>query len=233
MSEIMGMNGSPTNGQAPEDFETRMALLREEMVQRQLIDRGIRDERVLAAMRKIPRHRFVPPEYVYAAYDDGPLPIGAGQTISQPYIVALMTELLHLQGPERVLEVGTGSGYQTAILAELAREVYTVELEADLLERARRVLTSMGYTNIYFRNDDGSGGWPEAAPFDAIIVTAAPPEVPPALIEQLRTGGRLVIPVGTWDQDLQLIVKYGPAPTDYTAQSITPVRFVPLRTRRH
>ncbi|MCS7312053.1 MAG: protein-L-isoaspartate(D-aspartate) O-methyltransferase [Acidobacteria bacterium] len=210
-----------------------MALLREEMVQRQLIDRGIRDERVLAALRKVPRHRFVLPEYVYDAYDDGPLPIGACQTISQPYIVALMTELLHLQGPERVLEVGTGSGYQTAILAELAREVYTVELEADLLERARQVLTAMGYNNIYFRNDDGSAGWPEAAPFDAIIVTAAPPEVPPALIEQLRVGGRLVIPVGSWDQDLRLIVKYGPEPTDSTVQSITPVRFVPLRTRRY
>jgi len=227
LSEVMS-----TNGRASEDLEARMARLREEMVQQQLIQRGIRDERVLAVMRKVPRHRFVPPEYVYAAYDDGPLPIGAGQTISQPYIVALMTELLHLQGPEKVLEVGTGSGYQTAILAELAREVYTVELELELLERARRLLASMGYTNIYFRHGDGSEGWPEAAPFDAIIVTAAPPEVPPALIEQLRVGGRLVIPVGTWDQDLQLIVKHGPEPTDCTVQSITPVRFVPLRTRR-
>lgn len=229
----MKADGIPHDGREPEDFETRMALLREEMVRQQLIERGIRDERVLAAMRKVPRHRFVPPEYVHAAYDDGPLPIGAGQTISQPYIVALMTELLNLRGDERVLEIGTGSGYQTAILAELAREVYTIELEAELLARARRLLVEeMGYANIFFRHGDGSKGWPEAAPFDAIIVTAAPPEVPPALLEQLRVGGRLVIPVGTWDQDLQLIVKYGPEPTDCTVQSITPVRFVPLRMLR-
>ncbi len=222
------------NGQQPSwthaELEEQMAAQRDQMVQTQLAARGIRDTRVLEVMRRIPRHWFVPPESVHLAYEDTPLPIGCGQTISQPYIVALMTELLHLQGTEKVLEIGTGSGYQTAILAELAREVYTIELEPELLERARRILTEyLGYTHVRFRQGDGYAGWPEAAPFDAIMVTAAPPEIPSPLLEQLRIGGRMVIPVGTWDQDLLLVVRHGPETEDVTVRSITPVRFVPLR----
>lgn len=224
------MTRQPTNGREPEDRETRMQMLRESMVQHQIAARHIRDTRVLDVMRRVPRHWFVLPEYQDMAYDDGPLPIGCGQTISQPYIVALMTEQLQLQGHEKVLEIGTGSGYQTAILAELAREVYTIELEPLLLERARQILVDeMGYRNIYFRQGDGYEGWPEVAPFDAIMVTAAPPEIPSPLLEQLQVGGRMVIPVGIWDQDLKLIIKRGDRAEDVEVQSITPVRFVPLR----
>lgn len=170
--------------------------LGKEMVRRQIAARGISDPRVLAVMRDVPRERFVPPDYLGEAYADHPLPIGDGQTISQPYMVALMLECLRLRGHERVLEIGTGSGYQTALLAELCAEVYTIERIAALAEAARDRLSEMGCANVHTRIADGTLGWPEAAPFDGIIVSAAAPRVPPPLLEQLAAGGRMAIPVG-------------------------------------
>ena len=170
--------------------------LGKEMVRRQIAARGISDPRVLAVMRDVPRERFVPPDYLGEAYADHPLPIGDGQTISQPYMVALMLECLRLRGHERVLEIGTGSGYQTALLAELCAEVYTIERIAALAEAARDRLSEMGCANVHTRIADGTLGWPEAAPFDGIIVSAAAPRVPPPLLEHLAAGGRMAIPVG-------------------------------------
>jgi protein-L-isoaspartate(D-aspartate) O-methyltransferase len=180
--------------------ETREA--REQMVQEQIIDRGVRDPRVLEALRKVPRHRFVPPAMQPSAYEDSALPIGLGQTISQPYVVAFMTEALELKPQDRVLEIGTGSGYQAAVLSLLVREVYSLEIVEQLGREAEARLKEMGYANVRVRIGDGYGGWPEAAPFDAIIVTAAPPDVPPALVEQLGPGGRMVVPVGRYVQNL-------------------------------
>ena len=173
------------------------AAARERMVTEQLQRRGIHDEQVLAAMRKVPRHLFVDPLLGWRAYEDSPLSIGEGQTISQPYMVAVMTAALALQGRERVLEIGTGSGYQTAVLAELAAEVYSIERIPALAERAEKTLARLTYTNVSIRTGDGSLGWPEASPFDAIVVTAGAPQVPHPLVEQLQVGGRLVIPVGS------------------------------------
>jgi len=170
---------------------------REVMIQRQLIRRGITDARVLAAMREVPRHLFVPDGSADQAYDDHPLPIGEGQTISQPYIVSLMTVLLDIPAGGRVLELGTGSGYQTALLARLAAEVYTVERIPSLARRAQQIMELLEINNVRFRTGDGTMGWPEAAPFDGIMVTAAAPSVPQPLLEQLAVGGRLVIPVGS------------------------------------
>lgn len=170
--------------------------LRNNMVELQIIRRGIKDPLVLAAMRKVPRHFFVPENLKSQAYEDHPLPIEEKQTISQPYIVALMTEALHLRGPEKVLEVGTGSGYQTAILAEIAKEVFTVERLPLLTEKAKKRLHTLGYKNIFYRIGDGSLGWPEEAPFDAVLVSAAAPSIPQPLVDQLAMGGRLIIPVG-------------------------------------
>jgi len=167
------------------------------MVEQQLIPRGITDHRLLEAMRAVPRHRFMPEQVQRYAYEDGPIPIGSGQTISQPYIVALMTQSLQLKGDERVLEIGTGSGYQTALLAELAEEVYTVERVDELSQKARKILSDLDYTNILYRVGDGSYGWPEKAPFDAILVTAAAPAISSQLVEQLGEGGIMVIPVGS------------------------------------
>jgi len=198
---------------------------REEMVRTQIASRDISDRGVLDAMRKVPRELFVRPEDRRAAFHDGPLPIGCGQTISQPYIVAYMTELLGLGAGDRVLEIGTGCGYQTAVLAELAARVYTVEIIPELSGRARETLDAMGYSNIEFRTGDGRAGWPEEAPFDGIIVTAAPGEVPPALREQLAEGGRLVIPVGTLSQYIHRIVRRG---GDFEDEGLLAVRFVPL-----
>ena len=179
---------------------------RARMVDRQIAPRGVSDPRVLAAMKKVPRHRFIPSHLWDQAYGDYPLPIGEDQTISQPYIVALMTELLELKATDRVLEVGTGSGYQAAILAELAGQVYSIDRVASLLARAEQILASLGYANIKTRVGDGTLGWPEEMPFDAIIVTAGAPQVPRPLTEQLALGGRLVIPVGdTWSQTLTCI----------------------------
>lgn len=188
------------------------------------------DPRVLEAMRVVPRHEFVPAPERHAAYRNRPLPIGEGQTISQPFIVALMTDLLHLEGGDRVLEVGTGSGYQAAVLARLVREVFTIEIVEPLGREAATVLQRLGIDNVQTKIGDGYAGWPEHAPFDAIIVTAAPEHVPPPLIEQLKPGGRLVIPVGGLDQDLMVIEKKDDGTT--TSTDIIPVRFVPLTRER-
>lgn len=185
-----GVNGW---GAAAGDYATA----RERMVTEQVERRGIHDVRVLEAMRKVPRHLFVDPALGGRAYEDSPLPIGEGQTISQPYMVAVMTATLSLQGSERVLEIGTGSGYQAAVLAELAGQVYSIERISALADGAQRTLARLGYDNISIRVGDGSIGWPEAAPFQAIVVTAGAPCVPPPLVEQLQVGGRLVIPVGS------------------------------------
>ncbi len=211
------------NGGPPEDpsFEAE----RERMVLHQVVRRGVRDPRVLAAVRKVERHRFVNESQRSTAYGDHPLPVGQGQTISQPYIVALMTEALRLEGGETVLEVGTGSGYQTAILAELAEEVYSIEFLPNLADRAGAIVTELGYRNVRIRVGDGNRGWVEHAPYDGILVTAAPPRVPPKLIEQLGEGGRLVIPVGISSQELEVHTKEADG---VRVERIASVRFVPL-----
>jgi len=201
-------------------------LARERMVETQIKARGIKDERVLKAMLKVPRHLFVDEALRDQAYGDFPLPIGEGQTISQPYIVALMTEALELKGNERVLEIGTGSGYQTAILAELALWVYTIERFPTLLERAKKVLKELGYKNISFKLDDGTLGWKEVAPFDAIIVTAASPDIPSPLVEQLAEGGKMVIPIG--DEFSQTLIKGVKKGGKLHTKALEPVRFVKL-----
>jgi protein-L-isoaspartate(D-aspartate) O-methyltransferase len=195
------------------------------MVHHQLELRGIRDERVLAAMRHIARERFVPADVVKLAYADQPLPIGFDQTISQPYIVAFMSEALELSGNERVLEIGTGSGYQAAVLSKLAREVYTIEIVPELGERARKTLEEQGCANVHVRVGDGYRGWPEAAPFDAIILTAAPDHVPQPLVDELAPLGRMVLPVGRIDQELVLLVN---EPGGLKRTALLPVRFVPM-----
>jgi protein-L-isoaspartate(D-aspartate) O-methyltransferase len=184
--------------------------------------------RVLAAMNKVPRHRFVPPEQVPYAYENRPLPIGHGQTISQPFIVALMTDLLEPKPTDRVLEVGTGSGYQAAVLAELTAQVYSIEIIAAVGKRAEATLNALAYRNIAVRIGDGYRGWPEAAPFDGIMVTAAAPYVPPPLIDQLKVGGRMVIPVGERAQSQELLILVKQPDGSTTTQRILPVRFVPL-----
>jgi protein-L-isoaspartate(D-aspartate) O-methyltransferase len=199
--------------------------MREKMVETQIKARGVRDPRVLSALHKVERHRFVPEEYLNSAYSDQPLPIGEGQTISQPYIVALMTELLELKGDEKVLEIGTGSGYQAAILAELAKEVYTIEIVESLASTAKNRLLESGYQNIKVKAGDGYLGWPEVAPFDAIIITAAPDHIPKPLIEQLKEGGRMVVPVGTYAQELKKIVKRS---GKIETIGVIPVVFVPM-----
>jgi len=188
--------------------------------------RGITNARVLTAMGKVPRHEFVPGRLRSEAYQDWPLPIGHGQTISQPYIVAFMTEQLEPRPNDRVLEIGTGSGYQAAVLAELVAQVYTIEIIDDLAKRAAADLKRLAYTNVQVRAGDGYKGWPEAAPFDAIIVTCAPERVPQPLIEQLKDGGRMIIPVGpAWDQELVRLRKRG---GKLERQTVLPVRFVPM-----
>jgi protein-L-isoaspartate(D-aspartate) O-methyltransferase len=195
------------------------------MTESQIRARGVRDPLVLAAMAKVPRHLFMPEGLRAHAYSDEPLPIGEGQTISQPYIVAYMTEALGLNGGEKVLEVGTGSGYQSAVLAEIAGEVWTVEIVETLALRARSILEGLGYTNIRYRVGDGSGGWPEEAPFDAIMVTAAASRMPAALEGQLAEGGRMIVPVGTDLQELFLVRR---VQKGFEAERLLGVRFVPL-----
>ena len=205
---------------------------RERMVREQIEGRGIHRADVLRVLRVTPRHLFVPEAIRDRAYDDGALPIGSGSTISQPYIVALMTELLAPQKHQRVLEIGTGSGYQAAVLSQLTKQVYTIEIIPDLANLAREKLTRLGYSNVMVRHGDGYLGWPEEAPFDAIIVTAAPAEVPRSLIDQLARGGRLVAPVGVgWAQDLVVIEKR--ADGTLAKSSVVPVVFVPMRGQGH
>ena len=205
--------------------DNEMTQERNDMVRSQIQARGISDARVLQAMRDVKRHLFVPGESAEDAYEDYPLPIGEGQTISQPYIVALMSELLELDGGDSVLEIGTGSGYQAAILSKLAGEVYSMEIVPSLGEAAAKRLDLLGYENVQVRIGDGYKGWPERAPYDAIMVTAAPPEIPQALVDQLADGGRMVVPVGTNYQELLLITKHD---GDVTRKVITAVRFVPM-----
>jgi protein-L-isoaspartate(D-aspartate) O-methyltransferase len=198
---------------------------REQMVRTQIEARGVRDPRVLEALRAVPRHRFVPPDLAGEAYEDGPLSIGHGQTISQPYIVAVMTELLAPGPDDVVLDVGTGSGYQAAVLARLAKRVYSIEIVPELAASARERLAALGYTNVEVITGDGWAGLPAHAPFDGILVAAAPPEVPPALLAQLAVGARLVIPVGTWEQDLRV---YERSAEGIQQRTVFGVRFVPL-----
>ena len=213
----------PSGGRAGQD-PTRSDE-RERMVAWQIRARGVRDPRVLEAMQTVLRHRFVPDQLQDEAYADTPLPIGSDQTISQPYIVAYMTQALQMPAEAKVLEIGTGSGYQAAVLAEIARAVYTIEIVPKLAERSGRILEQLGYDNVHTRVGDGYRGWPEAAPFDAIIVTAAPDHVPPALVEQLAIGARLVIPVGRFAQEMRIVTKT----TDgSTSETTIPVRFVPM-----
>ena len=217
MTARIGAQGTST------DFSVR----RKAMVETQIRERGVKDQRVLTALGKVPRERFVPAEARSRAYDDSPLPIGFGQTISQPYIVAYMTEALGVTAADRILEIGTGSGYQAAVLGELAREVYTIEIVPDLARRAEATLKELGYTNVHVRAGDGYAGWPQHAPFDRVLVTAAPAEIPAPLREQLGPGGRLVIPVGEQGQTQWMTI------LDKTAQGIVsrrtiPVQFVPF-----
>lgn len=195
------------------------------MVRWQIQDRGIKNPRVLDVMKKVERHRFVPAPLEAYAYSDQPLPIGEEQTISQPYIVALMTELLDPQPTDVVLEIGTGSGYQAAVLAELVHEVYTIEIVEKLGKRAQALLETLGYKNIHTLIGDGYKGWPERAPFDKIIITAAPPEIPKALVAQLKIGGKMVVPVGTHTQTLMVLTK---TPEGVEEVKNIPVRFVPM-----
>lgn len=207
--------------------ETLYTIDRQRMVDEQLKTRDIKNRRVLDAMRSTPRHLFVPPEHRHLAYADGPLPIGSGQTISQPYIVALMTQMLHLKGEEIVLEVGTGSGYQAAVLSSLAREVHTIERHKILAENAKNVLVQLEIINISVHVGDGTVGLPEYAPFDAILVTAAAPKVPQPLLAQLANRGRMVLPVGgRIGQYLECWQRRG---SDYDREVMVPVAFVPLR----
>ena len=200
----------------------------ERALQEQVVARGVRDARVLDALRRVPRHEFVPASERVSAYGDHPVPIGCGQTISQPYIVAFMTEQLGLTGGEKVLEVGTGAGYQTAVLAEIAAQVYTLEIVPSLADEARVRLARLGYRNVHARQGDGYAGWPEAAPFDAIMVTAAAPYVPEPLRLQLKAGGRLIVPVGDEYQELLLVTRKGER---WHESRVLPVRFVPMTGR--
>ncbi|MEW5806593.1 MAG: protein-L-isoaspartate(D-aspartate) O-methyltransferase [Acidobacteriota bacterium] len=200
-------------------------MKRKKMVENQIRARGVKDPRVLSAMMKVKRHLFVPDAYLPFSYDDGPLPIGEGQTISQPYIVALMTELIEPKPDSRVLEIGTGSGYQAAILAEICKEVYTIEIIEKLGDQAEERLKKLGYDNILVKIGDGYQGWKEYAPFDGIIVTAAPEHIPQPLVDQLKIGGRLVIPVGEFYQELLLVTK---TEKGIIKENITGVRFVPM-----
>lgn len=228
MLTLGGCNPDPARPAAPPPVaESVWAEARSRMVRDQIVARGIADPRVLEAMARVPRHEFVPAAQRGEAYEDWPLPIGYGQTISQPYIVAFMTAAVDPKPGDRVLEIGTGSGYQAAVLADLVAEVYTVEIVEPLAQRAEADLKRLGYANVKVRAGDGYQGWPEAAPFDAVLVTCAPEAVPPALVGQLREGGRMIIPVGSqWGaQELYLLRKTA---TGMKRQGVLPVRFVPM-----
>ena len=221
---IVSVMVAMANDKSPADSVDLFQSDRLKMVTVQIEGRGVKNERVLEAMRTVPRHLFVPENIRQESYEDEPLPIGCGQTIIQPYIVALMTELLELTKDSRVLEIGTGSGYQAAVLAELADSVFSIEIIPELARRADSTLGALGY-HVEVKCGDGYRGWPEKAPFDAIIVTAAPDEIPQPLLDQLAEGGRLVIPVGSYYQDLKLIRKIK---GKFKEASIIPVRFVPM-----
>ena len=218
-----GFDGSDAG--APSSDPTRQAE-RERMVERQIEARGVKDTAVLRAMRQVPRHLFVPVSYAPQAYRDGPLALGHGQMISQPYVVAFMAEALRLGGDDRVLEIGTGSGYQTAVLAQLARDVFSIEIVKPLAERAAGKLKELGYANVQVRAGDGYQGWPEHAPYDAILVSAAPDHIPQPLLDQLAVGGRMILPLGKkFSQDLMLIRR---THSGYERTPLLPVAFVPM-----
>jgi protein-L-isoaspartate(D-aspartate) O-methyltransferase len=226
MLTLGGCDPGPAHPAAPEQEQERV-LARARMVREQLVARGITEARVLEAMARVPRHEFVPAAARGEAYEDWPLPIGHGQTISQPYIVAFMTAALEPRPGDRVLEIGTGSGYQAAVLSGLVAEVYTVEIVVPLAQRAEADLRRLGYGNVKVRAGDGHLGWPEAAPFDAIIVTCAPEKVPQALVDQLKAGGRLIIPVGSpWGAQELVLLRKGAGGLE--RQVVLPVRFVPM-----
>lgn len=233
MAAWWSFGGGAPEASPAEVTEARFARERERMVAEQLAapERGITNRAVLDAMRKVPRHEFIPERLRAAAYADHPLPIGGGQTISQPYIVAFMTQALEPRVTDRVLEIGTGSGYQAAVLGELVGEVYSVEIVELLARRAAADLKRLGVKNVKVRAGDGHAGWPEAAPFDAIIVTCAPERVPRPLVDQLRDGGRMILPVGKagGDQVLYLLTKRG---TNVVERAVLPVRFVPMTGQR-
>ena len=220
-----GESGAIEAGGDSKDREHWLIEARHQMVRQQIEARGVRDLRVLQAMRKVPRHLFVPERLIPMAYSDRPLPIGERQTISQPYIVALMSELLEVTPGEKILEVGTGSGYQAAVLSEMGAEVYTIEIVETLGREAKALLEGLEYPRIQVRIGDGYRGWPEEAPFDGIIVTAAPDHVPEPLVEQLAPGGRMVIPVGSIDQELMVLTR---TPEGLLRERNIPVRFVPM-----
>ena len=224
MLSLLACNASETSPMHEQESADR-GQARTTMVREQLSARDIRDPRVLDVMSRVHRHLFVPEDQRPAAYEDHPLPIGHGQTISQPYIVAFMTQALKVEPEHKVLEIGTGSGYQAAVLAELAKEVYTIEIVAPLGERAKRTLESLGYRNVHVKIGNGYLGWPEHAPFDRIMVTAAPPEVPPALVEQLKVNGLMAIPVGDIYQELRILRKTA---SGLETLETMPVRFVPM-----
>jgi protein-L-isoaspartate(D-aspartate) O-methyltransferase len=209
---------------APRDWNAD----RQRMIANQLRARDVRDERVLDAIGRVERHLFLPEDARSDAYEDHPVPIGHGQTISQPYIVGFMTQALDVGSAHRVLEIGTGCGYQTAVLAELAREVFTIEVVPELAEKARGTLNDLGYANVHFRVGDGYDGWPEQAPFDRILGAAAPRDIPPVLVEQLAEEGVLVLPVGDWHQEIKVIQKRG---GHVQSRDVLPVRFVPMIKR--
>jgi len=225
LAVLSGTACNSLNSDPPSDSATGFAAARTRLID-QLRAEGITDARVLTAMAEVPRHEFVLPRELHRAYANEALPIAAGQTISQPYIVALMTELLELRGDERVLEVGTGSGYQAAVLSRLAQEVYSVEIDPNLATAARERLQTLGYRNISVRAGDGFYGWPEAAPFDAIIVTAVAPRVPSHLVEQLKSGGRLVMPLGEGDH--QVLVRGRKRADGLQVERVAAVAFVPM-----
>ena len=224
---VLLCQGFSCSERAMQDDETRFRAARLEMVEQQLRQRGIRDERVLRVMAEIPRHFFVPDAWRSAAYDDGPLPIGEEQTISQPYIVALMSESLELQGTETVLEIGTGSGYQAAVLSRLAKQVYSIEIIPHLAETARARLAALGYSNVTVLVGDGNLGWPQAGAYEAIMITAAAPHIPPALLEQLADGGRMVLPMAV-NGDEQQLLRLRKQGDTVTREDLGAVRFVPL-----
>lgn len=222
----MNRKNQKSSPQYEKTSSQELHVLRQQMVDYQIVKRGVQNSQVLNAMRKVPRHEFVPKNFIKNAYDDNPLPIGEGQTISQPYIVAFMTEQLQLTQEDTVLEIGTGSGYQAAILAEIASQVYSIEIIEPLSKRADEILKKLGYENVQIRCGDGYKGWPEKAPFDAIIVTAAPDHIPQPLIDQLKNEGRMIIPVGEYYQELVLISKNNEGLISKT--NVLPVRFVPM-----
>jgi len=229
---VLLLGGNKDNVYSAVFDEERFAAMRKSMVDRQIIRRGVKDKDVLETMMSVPRHLFVPENNVSHAYDDSPLPIGYGQTISQPYIVAYMTEVLNLDSDSIVLEIGTGSGYQAAILSVLVKKVYTIEIIGELSESASDRLQKLGHDNVEVKNDDGYYGWQEHAPFDAIIVTAAAGHIPPPLIEQLKNNGRMIIPVGGSFMTQNLVLVKKDSQGNITTRNVMPVMFVPL-TDKH